>query len=559
MDEPRINVPEWTVSELSAALKRTVEDAYGQVRVRGEISGYRGPHSSGHAYFALKDETARIDAVVWSRVFARMRIKPEEGLEVVATGRLTTYPGRSTYQIVIETLEPAGLGALMALLEQRKQKFAAEGLFDEARKQLLPYLPAVIGVVTSPTGAVIRDILHRLSDRFPRHVLVWPVRVQGDGAAEEIAAAIRGFNDLDRDAIHHGAIPRPDLLIVARGGGSIEDLWAFNEEIVVRAAADSMIPLISAVGHETDVTLIDFVADRRAPTPTAAAEMAVPVRIELIERIDGLARRSLSSWARGHDHRRTELRAAARALPTADMLLALPRQRLDASADRLPRALIANAQAHHAAYTRVASRLTPHTLRIPILRSRERVQGLAGRAGQCMRVHGERRRDRFAAVEARLAAGLRANAEAQGVRIARSRERIDALSARAARAAVTLIDRRQARLERAGQLLAALSYHGVLARGFALVRAEEGQPLRAAAAVSPGMRLDIEFADGHVGATADGATADGATTDGATTGGATTGAATAGRARPPVPESPAAEPAKPKLRRGAKPGQGSLF
>jgi exodeoxyribonuclease VII large subunit len=559
MDEPRINVPEWTVSELSAALKRTVEDAYGQVRVRGEISGYRGPHSSGHAYFALKDETARIDAVVWSRVFARMRIKPEEGLEVVATGRLTTYPGRSTYQIVIETLEPAGLGALMALLEQRKQKFAAEGLFDEARKQLLPYLPAVIGVVTSPTGAVIRDILHRLSDRFPRHVLVWPVRVQGDGAAEEIAAAIRGFNDLDRDAIHHGAIPRPDLLIVARGGGSIEDLWAFNEEIVVRAAADSMIPLISAVGHETDVTLIDFVADRRAPTPTAAAEMAVPVRIELIERIDGLARRSLSSWARGHDHRRTELRAAARALPTADMLLALPRQRLDASADRLPRALIANAQAHHAAYTRVASRLTPHTLRIPILRNRERVQGLVGRAGQCMRVHGERRRDRFAAVAARLAAGLRANAEAQGVRIARSRERIDALSARAARAAVTLIDRRQARLERAGQLLAALSYHGVLARGFALVRAEEGQPLRSAAAVSPGMRLDIEFADGHVHATTDGATADGATADGATTDGATTGAATAGRARPPVSQSPAAEPPKPKLRRGANPGQGSLF
>jgi exodeoxyribonuclease VII large subunit len=569
MDEPRINIPEWTVSELSAALKRTVEDAYGQVRVRGEISGYRGPHSSGHAYFALKDETARIDAVVWKGVFGRMRIKPEEGLEVVATGRLTTYPGRSTYQIVIETLEPAGLGALMALLEQRKQKFAAEGLFDEARKQLLPYLPAVIGVVTSPTGAVIRDILHRLSDRFPRHVLVWPVRVQGDGAAEEIAAAIRGFNDLDQGAINHGAIPRPDLLIVARGGGSIEDLWAFNEEIVVRAAADSLIPLISAVGHETDVTLIDFVADRRAPTPTAAAEMAVPVRIELIERIDGLARRSLSSWARGHDHRRTELRAAARALPTADMLLALPRQRLDASADRLPRALIANAQAHHAAYTRVASRLTPHTLRIPILRSRERVQGLVGRAGQCMRVHGERRRDRFAAVAARLAAGLRANAEAQGVRIARSRERIDALSARAARAAVTLIDRRQARLERAGQLLAALSYHGVLARGFALVRAEEGQPLRAAAAVSPGMRLDIEFADGHVGATADGATADGATadgatadgatTDGATTGGATMGAATAGRARPPVSQSPAADPAKPKLRRGANPGQGSLF
>ena len=249
MNEPRINIPEWTVSELSAALRRTVEDTYGHVRVRGEISGYRGRHSSGHAYFALKDEGARIDAVVWKTAFGRMRIRPEEGLEVIATGRLTTYPGRSSYQIVIESLEPAGLGALMALLEQRKRRLAAEGLFDEARKQRLPYLPAVIGVVTSPTGAVIRDILHRLAERFPRHVMVWPVRVQGDGAAEEIAAAIRGFNALGGD----GPIPRPDLLIVARGGGSIEDLWSFNEEIVVRAAADSVIPLISAVGHETDV------------------------------------------------------------------------------------------------------------------------------------------------------------------------------------------------------------------------------------------------------------------------------------------------------------------
>src|ERR1700678_4301977 len=289
MDEPRINIPEWTVSELSAALRRTVEDTYGHVRVRGEISGFRGTHSSGHAYFALKDEGAGIDAVIWRGVFGRMRIKPEEGLEVIATGRVTTYPGRSTYQIVIETLEPAALGALMALLEQRKQKLAAEALFDEARKQLLPYLPDVVGVVTSPTGAVIRDILHRLAERFPRHVLVWPVRVQGEGAAEEIAAAIRGFNALPEG----GAIPRPDLLIVARGGGSIEDLWSFNEEIVVRAAAESMIPLISAVGHETDVTLIDFASDRRAPTPTAAAEMAVPVRSELLSQVMDFERRTV--------------------------------------------------------------------------------------------------------------------------------------------------------------------------------------------------------------------------------------------------------------------------
>ncbi len=248
-EAPRINLVEFTVSELAAALKRTVEDAYAYVRVRGEISGFRGPHASGHCYFALKDEGAKIEAVIWKSAFARMRIKPEEGLEVIATGRLTTYPGRSTYQIVIEALEPAGLGALMALLEQRKKTLAAEGLFDEARKQLIPFLPNRIGVVTSASGAVIRDILHRLGERFPRPVLVWPVRVQGEGSAAEIAAAIHGFNALPES----GALSRPDLIIVARGGGSLEDLWSFNEEIVVRAAAASMIPLISAVGHETDV------------------------------------------------------------------------------------------------------------------------------------------------------------------------------------------------------------------------------------------------------------------------------------------------------------------
>ena len=263
MNDSKANVAEFTVSELSSALKRTVEDNYGYVRVRGEVSGYKGPHSSGHCYFALKDEGAKIDAVVWKMTFARMKVKPEEGLEVIVTGRLTTYPSRSSYQIVVETLEPAGVGALMALLEERKKKLAAEGLFDPARKQLLPFLPEVIGVVTSPTGAVIRDILHRLADRFPRRVIVWPVKVQGDGSAEQVAAAINGFNALPEG----GRVPRPDLIIVARGGGSLEDLWSFNEEIVVRAAADSMIPLISAVGHETDVTLIDFASDKRAPTP----------------------------------------------------------------------------------------------------------------------------------------------------------------------------------------------------------------------------------------------------------------------------------------------------
>src|ERR1700690_348383 len=329
------NVVEWTVSELSAALRKTVEDAYGYVRVRGEVSGFKGPSPSGHCYFRLKDDKAVLEGVIWKGVWGRMRVKPEEGLDVIVSGKLTTFAGSSKYQLVIDTLEPAGVGALMKLLEERKKKLGAEGLFDEARKQLIPFLPDVIGVVTSPTGAVIRDILHRLTERFPRRVLGWPVRVQGESSAAEVAAAIKGFNALPE----RGALPRPDLIIVARGGGSLEDLWSFNEEIVVRAAAASMIPLISAVGHETDITLIDFAADRRAPTPTAAAEMAVPVRSELVTRVDGLGRRSFASWLRAQEARRTELRAATRALPARDELLAEPRQRLDTLARRLPRAL----------------------------------------------------------------------------------------------------------------------------------------------------------------------------------------------------------------------------
>src|SRR6266568_4423866 len=414
MNEPtRLNVPEWTVSELSAALKKTVEDTYGYVRVRGEISGYRGPHSSGHCYFALKDQSAKIEAVIWRTAFGRMRIKPEEGLEVIVTGRLTTYPGQSKYQIVVETLEPAGIGALMALVEERKKKLAAEGLFDAARKQLLPFLPDVIGVITSPTGAVIRDILHRLGDRFPRHVMVWPVRVQGEGSADEVAAAIHGFNALPLD----GPMRRPDLLIVARGGGSLEDLWSFNEEIVVRAATASMIPLIAAVGHETDVTLIDFAADVRAPTPSAAAELAVPVRIELCARVESLARRSLACWQRGEEARRAELRAAIRALPTAEELLAVPRQRLDHASARLPRALTANAQIHHARFARVAGRLGPQVLRGRVSRCTELVIALSERGRRAETVARLRRRERLANANVRLAAGLRANRDAHRNRI----------------------------------------------------------------------------------------------------------------------------------------------
>ncbi len=499
MNEPRLNIPEWTVSELSAALRKTVEDTYGYVRVRGEISGYRGPHSSGHCYFALKDENAKIEAVIWRTAFGRMRFKPAEGLEVIATGRLTTYPGQSKYQIVVETLEPAGIGALMALLDERKKKLAAEGLFDTARKQLLPFLPEVIGVVTSPTGAVIRDILHRLSDRFPRRVLVWPVRVQGDGSAAEVTAAIEGFNALAQN----GPIPRPNLIIVARGGGSLEDLWSFNEESVVRAAAASMIPLIAAVGHETDVTLIDFAADVRAPTPTAAAEMAVPVRAELLVRVDSCARRALASWQRSHDGRRTELRAATRALPNAEQLLALPRQRLDQAAARLPRALIANAQLHHAAYARLAGRLTPQTLTRHIVRECERTAMLARRAAHCLCVHVERRRERYDALALRLNAGRIAYVNARRAEIARSQERLDAFGLRAQRALDRLLDDRAARVERAERLLAAVSYRGVLERGFALVRDLAGRPLRQASAVSIGERVDIEFSDGRVRALAE--------------------------------------------------------
>src|ERR1700710_2311857 len=320
--ESLLNAPEFTVSELSSALKRTVEDAYGHVRVRGEISGFRGAHSSGHCYFALKDESAKIEAVIWKFAHGRMRFKPQEGLEVIATGKLTTYPGSSKYQIVIDALEPAGIGALMALMEERKKKLAAEGLFDEARKQLLPWLPEVIGVVTSPTGAVIRDILHRLSDRFPRRVLVWPVAVQGEGAAMQVAAAIEGFNRIQPG----GRTPRPDLLIVARGGGSLEDLMAFNEEVVVRAAAACRIPLISAVGHETDTTLIDFVSDRRAPTPTAAAEMAIPARADLLADLAHKAARLAGGLAHVTRDRRLRLLRAERLLPDLPSLLGTARQ-----------------------------------------------------------------------------------------------------------------------------------------------------------------------------------------------------------------------------------------
>jgi exodeoxyribonuclease VII large subunit len=445
---PAANIGEYTVSEISAALKRTVEDAYGYVRVRGEISGFKGAHSSGHSYFTLKDDKARLEAVVWRLTLPKLGFKPVDGIEVIATGKLTTFPGSSKYQLVIDALEPAGIGALMALLEARRKALAAEGLFAEARKKALPYLPRVIGVITSPTGAVIRDILHRLADRFPTRVIVWPVRVQGETSAAEVASAIAGFNAFSPG----GRIPRPDLLIVARGGGSLEDLWSFNEEIVVRAAAASAIPLISAVGHETDFTLIDMAADRRAPTPTAAAEIAVPVRSELIAAVGNLGGRLAAAAFRRIEAGRKELRAAARALPKAEDVLAMARRAFDELAARIGLALIANARVHRTQFERAKVQLSVSGLARMIDRAAGRLAAIA-----------DRRQTSFA-------------------------RRIEQL---------------KARLESAAKLLDVVSYKSVLDRGFALVSAD-GEPVRSAAAVPAGKVLDIEFGDGHVAAVSNG-------------------------------------------------------
>ena len=486
------NLAEYSVSELSGSIKRTVEQAFDQVRVRGEISGYRGPHSSGHAYFSLKDDKARIDAVIWKGTMSRLKFRPEEGMEVIATGKVTTFPGSSKYQIVIETLEPAGAGALMALIEERKRKLGAEGLFDPSRKRPLPYMPKVIGVITSPTGAVIRDILHRISDRFPVHVIVWPVRVQGEGSGNEVAAAIEGFNAFTAG----GPIARPDLLIVARGGGSLEDLWSFNDEAVVRAAANSQIPLISAVGHETDWTLIDYASDQRAPTPTGAAEMAVPVKADLEAVTSALSARLKSAVGRQMDNRRQSVRALTRALPSLDQLLALPRRRFDEASAGLGRGLQMNTANKRRSFEQIAAHLRPDVLSTRI---NERRQKLGERMIRAERIV-ERLLQRSASRVSSADAALRTLPARLLSQIHRSQDRLTGLSGRADSALLADLRRRRSAVVAHDRILQSLSYRNVLKRGYALVRDETGTPVKGAAALSLNQTIAIEFADGSINA-----------------------------------------------------------
>ena len=443
LPDPQSNQTEFTVSELSSALKRTVEDSYGYVRVRGEISGFKRA-ASGHLYMALKDESAVIDGVCWKGVAGRLPIDPEDGLEVIATGKVTTYAARSKYQIVIDQMEVAGEGALLKLLEDRRKKLTAEGLFDTKRKREIPYLPNRIGVVTSPTGAVLRDILQRLNDRYPRPVLLWPVLVQGDSAAQKIAAAINGFNALPAD----GLIERPDLIIVARGGGSLEDLWAFNEEIVVRAAAASTIPLISAVGHETDTTLIDFASDQRAPTPTAAAEMAVPVRTELQATVMDLIRRQFAAMARQIEEQRIRTESLGRGLPDLATLLTGHNQRLDSAIERL---------------SDVGGRL--------IKNHKEHISFLSQQIKPPQQI------------------------------VLQGQHRLTRESQSLSNGVQRLLKNHQDHLKASGDLLESVSFQRVVERGFTVIWDKDGNPLTSAAAVEPGNNVTIEFADGKRDAT----------------------------------------------------------
>ncbi|MDC0738201.1 exodeoxyribonuclease VII large subunit [Cognatishimia sp. SS12] len=499
LDDPREgeNAPEFSVTELSGAIKKVIEGNFGHVRIRAEIGRVSFPRS-GHVYLDLKDEKSVISGVMWKGVASKLAMRPEEGMEVVAIGRITTFGGQSKYQIVIESMKPAGVGALMAMLEKRKAQLAAEGLFDPARKRSIPFLPEVIGVVTSPSGAVIRDILHRLRDRFPRKVLIWPVAVQGEKCALEVVRGIAGFNALTPG----GALPRPDLIIVARGGGSLEDLWGFNEESVVRAAAASEIPLISAVGHETDTTLIDFAADKRAPTPTAAAELAVPVRLELLSWVDDQSARLTRALTHGVSQRGQRLKDLARALPRPETLLEGPTQRLDRAAERLPNALRRNVDQRRLALSETTASLRPANLRRAVEAKREALG---------------RRADRLS---------LRPISR----EIAQKHKNLEALNARFAVAAKAQLRQWQDQLSTLERLRTTLGYEATLERGYAVVWDGTSVVTRAAAA-QKAAQLEVQFADGRVAIS-----------------GAENGAS-------PAPKTKA----KPASKAPDKPEQGSLF
>lgn len=462
---PGENAHEFTVSEISGAVRRVVEGEFGRVRVKGEV-GRVFPARSGHLYFDLKDDRSVIAAVSWKGQVARLTVRPEEGMEVVATGKLTTFPSQSKYQLTVEDIRPAGVGALMAMLEKRKKMLAAEGLFAAERKKPIPFLPEVIGVVTSPSGAVIRDILHRLADRFPRRVIVWPVAVQGDACAPQVAAAIRGFNAMDAN----GPAPRPDLLIVARGGGSIEDLWGFNEEAVARAAAESDIPLISAVGHETDTTLIDFVSDARAPTPTAAAEMAVPVRRDLVARVAESQARLVNALSGRMTQASQRLRDLARALPSPVQITGAARQRLDAADRALPAAL-RGAVRQHRVLLAERGNLRHGALTQQISQARTRLDDRAARLDRAFK---------------------RGQADTQR----RQKDRILSLSDRLARSAALTTQGRKTDLEGLSRMLETLSYQATLSRGYAVVRGD-GEVVTTTKAAKSAQDIEIEFSDGR--------------------------------------------------------------
>jgi exodeoxyribonuclease VII large subunit len=486
------NSPEYTVSELSGAVKRVIEGEFGLVRVRGEVGRVSRP-ASGHLYFDLKDDRSVIAAISWKGQVAKMQVRPEEGMEVVATGRMTTFPGQSKYQLIVEDVAPAGAGALMAMLEKRRAALQAEGLFDPARKQPIPWLPGVIGVVTSPSGAVIRDILHRLRDRFPRHVLIWPVAVQGEKCAPEVAAAIRGFNALKAG----GPIPRPDLIIVARGGGSLEDLWGFNEEIVVRAAAESRIPLISAVGHETDTTLIDFAADLRAPTPTAAAELAVPVRLDLVAAVDALAARLSRIVAVTVDRRGQRLRDLARALPRPETLTGTAAQALDAAGERLRGALGLMLAKKRGAFDARAGRMRREALLLLVARRRDGLDKRADALEARFLRGADARRARFENWASRLTPALHRVVTLGARQAAEGRVRLVTLDGRLQAAPAQRFADLARRLEALDRTRQTLGHAETLKRGFAIVRGD-GHVVTGKTAAEKAAMLEIEFSDGKM-------------------------------------------------------------